>query len=121
LLAEAAAHEPRQREKAGIESPYQRFDDLYRVYLKLQVDNWRTLAEGLEAGKPPPLEPMLNVLLLAVLRKHLDDSVNENNPLRGWLEFSPARIRDKKLSPNTPVPFRNACPRDRSASFNALG
>jgi hypothetical protein len=38
-------------------------------------------------------EPVVDMIFLQILRKGLDDLVNEDNPLQQWLEFSRRKTR----------------------------
>jgi rhomboid protease GluP len=79
--------------KAGGAPTEKEYDETYRLYLKIRADNWRALADGLQGDPSQMAEPLVDMLFLAILRKGLDDRVNEDNPLQQWLELSRRKTR----------------------------
>jgi membrane associated rhomboid family serine protease len=96
LFAKRRAQGPGRGPKARNEPPEKEYDKVYRLCLKLQADNWRALADGLQGGRDQAIEPLTDMVFLTFLRQGIDDLVNEDNPLRRWLEFSPRKAREKK-------------------------
>jgi hypothetical protein len=96
LLAKSRSYDPGREPQAERESMEKDYDQLYRLYLKLRADNWRTLADALQGGPSQRAEPLMDMLFLEILRTGLDDLVNEDNPLRQWLDFSHRKGHDKK-------------------------
>ena len=92
LVAQARAAGPskKQHEEGALSD--QDFDEAYRLCLKLQVDNWRTLADGLRDGRSARLEALMDVLWVEVLRKGLDEEINKDSPLSRWLPFPRKRF-----------------------------
>jgi membrane associated rhomboid family serine protease len=86
---------PKQREEKRDLSDKE-YDQLYRLYFKLRLDNWRALADGLQPGGSPPPDALTDLLWVEMLRKELDELVDEDNPLWKAIEFSRDRIREKK-------------------------
>jgi rhomboid protease GluP len=73
------------------------YDTLYRVYLKLRLDNWRALAKEIQDKHSDAGEAVLDLVWIELLRRHLDElAEEEGNPLREWLDFSRGRAREKK-------------------------
>jgi hypothetical protein len=95
LLARHRSHDSGREPKAKREPVEKEYDELYRFYLKLRADNWRALADGLRGDPFHTAEPLVDMLFLEIFRKGLDDLVNEDNPLRDWLEFSRRKIHEK--------------------------
>jgi membrane associated rhomboid family serine protease len=98
LFAQARSSGHR-REPARRSAPsYQEFDAMYRFYLKLRVDSWRTLADELKSEDSCGGEALLDLVWIEILRDELNEMANEGNPLRQWLEFSRKMIREQKQS-----------------------
>jgi membrane associated rhomboid family serine protease len=57
------------------------FDLMFRLYLKLRVDNWRALAKALKDDSPNVMMILLEDVVIAGLRHELNEIANEKNPL----------------------------------------
>jgi membrane associated rhomboid family serine protease len=60
------------------------FDLMFRLYLKLRLDNWRRLADALQGADPILAAPLLDEVLIMGLRHELNEMANEQNPLGQW-------------------------------------
>jgi rhomboid protease GluP len=96
LLPKGGAHGPAREPNAKRGPTDKEYNELYRLYLKLRADNWRSIADSLRGGESHPIEPLMDELFIESLRKGLDDLANEDNPSRQWLEFSGRRPQEKK-------------------------
>jgi len=72
------------------------FDLMFRLYLKLRVDNWRALANGLKDDSPSIMTILADELVIAGFRRGLTEMANEQNPLAQWPNFPRQRRHDKK-------------------------
>jgi membrane associated rhomboid family serine protease len=92
LMAQARGAGPskKQHEEGALSD--QDFDEAYRLCLKLQVDNWRTLADGFRDGRSTPIEALMDMVWVEVLRKGLDEEINEQSPPCRWLPFPRKRF-----------------------------
>jgi membrane associated rhomboid family serine protease len=73
--------------------------ELFRVCSRARLEVWETWALHLK-NDTISMNAMTDLLLVELLRIHLDELVNEDNPLHDWVEFSRTRIREKKLERN---------------------
>jgi rhomboid protease GluP len=96
LLAQLRSQGHGRGPKAQQGAPEKEYDEAYRLCLKLQADNWRALADALQGGPDQAAEPLLDMVFLTLFRQGVDELVNEDNPLRRWLEFAPRKAREKK-------------------------
>jgi len=72
------------------------YDDAYRLYFKLRLDNWRALADELEGQQSLVGEALLDYVGIEMMREGLDDEANVDNPLRKWFEFGSSKKRLNK-------------------------
>jgi membrane associated rhomboid family serine protease len=78
------------------------YDLMYKLYWKLRVDNWRTLADGL-TGDDPNFLPLVDEMLIMGFRLGLDEMANAQNPLGQWARLGKHRRHDKPHPGPPPV------------------
>ena len=98
LFAQARSSGQRREPGGSCARSSEEFDAMYRLYLKLRVDNWRVLADGLASEDSCGGEILIDLVWIEILRDELNEMANEGNPLRQWLDFSRRMGGDKKQS-----------------------
>jgi hypothetical protein len=74
------------------------FDLMFRLCLKLRMDNWRALANGLKDDSPNVMTVLVDEVVIAGLRHELNEMANEQNPLRRWPNSPRQRRYEQKQS-----------------------
>jgi hypothetical protein len=69
---------------------------LLRFCLKLQLDSWKSLADELKTKDPFPEPILMDIVLLEIFRRGLDEIANEHNELHDWVDFSGREARGKR-------------------------
>ncbi len=64
------------------------FDHSLRLCLKWQLDSWKSLSDELANGDSSGALALMDVVVVEVLRMHLDEIAEKHNALHNWLDFS---------------------------------
>jgi len=85
---------PSEEEKKPL--TIEEYGDMVSLLNKLRLDTWRDLAENLPGNHIMTVRALLDHHELAVLYAALDEEVNEDNPLRQWLDAARGHSRRAK-------------------------